>query len=174
MSSKPSSAVPTAVSGVPRLLIVDDEVPMQDLLMLFFRERGFAAQACAAASECLRSLEAFAPQAVVLDVHLASEDGLQLVSEIKRVRPGTGVVMFTGMGIQPDLVGEALQRGADGYVSKGGPLDELLLALNRVIPCEVAGNPPSSVPSFDCPCAAGRQAPFVRGTDKTRTPPHAV
>ena len=135
MSYKPSNVAPNPGSEAPRLLIVDDEVPMQDLLVLFFGQRGFVTQACSTAAECLTSLESFAPQAVVLDVHLAEEDGLKVLSEIKRIRPGTGVVLFTGMGIQPDLVGEALHRGADGYVSKGGPLDELLIALNRVLPC---------------------------------------
>ena len=71
---------------------------------------------------------------MVLDVHLTPGDGMQILSQIKEASPGTKVVMFTGMGYPPDLVEEALKRGADGYVSKGLPLDELLLAVGRALP----------------------------------------
>ena len=64
MSYKPSNVAPNPGSEAPRLLIVDDEVPMQDLLVLFFGQRGFVTQACSTAAECLTSLESFAPQAV--------------------------------------------------------------------------------------------------------------
>ena len=68
---------------------------------------------------------------VVLDIGLANEDGLQLLTDIKAAHPNVRVVMLTGMGFVEDLLVEAHQKGADGYVSKGLPMDELLLAIHR-------------------------------------------
>jgi CheY-like chemotaxis protein len=68
---------------------------------------------------------------VVLDIGLANEDGLKLLSQIKKDHPNLPVVMLTGMGFVEDLLQEAHQKGADGYVSKVLPLDELLMAIQR-------------------------------------------
>jgi DNA-binding response OmpR family regulator len=69
---------------------------------------------------------------VVLDIGLGGEDGLNLLCEIKARHPETQVVMLTGMGFVEDLLEEAQEKGADGYVSKGLPMDELLLEIKRV------------------------------------------
>ena len=70
---------------------------------------------------------------MVLDIGLADEDGLGLLSAIKARNPNIQVVMLTGMGFVEDLLQEAHAKGADGYVSKLLPLDELLLAIQRVL-----------------------------------------
>ena len=70
---------------------------------------------------------------VVLDIGLADEDGLNLLSIIKAQHPSLRVVMLTGMGFVEDLLQEANQKGADGYVSKVLPLEELLLAIQRAL-----------------------------------------
>lgn len=67
-------------------------------------------------------LKSETPDLVILDIILSSEDGLKLLPRIKELRPETKVVMVTGMGYPPDLLQEALQRGADGYVAKGGAM----------------------------------------------------
>jgi DNA-binding response OmpR family regulator len=69
---------------------------------------------------------------VVLDIGLGGEDGLKLLCDIKAGHPDTQVVMLTGMGFVEDLLEEAQEKGANGYVSKGLPMDELLLEINRV------------------------------------------
>ena len=70
---------------------------------------------------------------VVLDIGLADEDGLKLLSTIKAKYPDLRVVMLTGMGFVEELLQEANQNGADGYVSKVLPLDELLSAIERAL-----------------------------------------
>jgi DNA-binding response OmpR family regulator len=68
-----------------------------------------------------------------LDIGLGGEDGLSLLAQIKASHPESKVIMLTGMGFVEDLLQEAHQKGADGYVSKVLPLDELLLTIQRVL-----------------------------------------
>ena len=56
-----------------------------------------------------------------------------MLSTLKSRHPQTKVVMLTGMGFVEDLLQEAQEKGADGYVSKVLPLDELLLAIHRTL-----------------------------------------
>ena len=73
-----------------------------------------------------------------LSISLADEDGLKLLEQLKKSQPALCVIMLTGMGFVEDLLQEAQQKGADGYVSKVLPLDELLLAIQRILK-----NPPA-------------------------------
>ena len=113
------------------VLIVDDEAQMRELLSLYLSQHGYEVSTAGSSTETLKLVEEKQIDIVVLDIGLANEDGLKLLSTIKARRPNTQVVMLTGMGFVEDLLQEAHQKGADGYVSKGLPMDELLLALKR-------------------------------------------
>ena len=113
------------------ILIVDDEEQMRELLSLYLTRHGYEVSTAGSSKETLEIVEQKQINIVVLDIGLADEDGLKLLSSIKSLRPETQVVMLTGMGFVEDLLQEAHQKGADGYVSKGLPMDELLLALRR-------------------------------------------
>ena len=117
-----------------RVLIVDDEKEICELYRIFFEQEGIYTAAAHTAAACLSALRVEQPDVVLLDINLAHEDGLSVLSQIKEARPQTRVVMMTGMGFVDDLLREALNRGADGYVSKGIPRDELVKAVSRVMP----------------------------------------
>ncbi len=119
-----------------RLLIVDDEPQIRELLGLYLEQKGFEISRAGTSQECLDLVASFEPELVVLDINLAEEDGLKLLTQIKVQHPDTKVVMLTGMGFDDDLLREALSRGADGYVSKMLPFDELLAAIRRVLPVQ--------------------------------------
>jgi len=112
-------------------LVVDDEPQIRDLLSVYLVRQGFDVVTAASSQETLESLDKNAIDMVVLDIGLADEDGLKLLEDIKKNRPKVRVVMLTGMGFVEDLLQEAHQKGADGYVSKIVPLDELLTAIKR-------------------------------------------
>ena len=114
-----------------RILVVDDEPQIRDLLSVYLIRQGFDVVTAASSQETLESLNKNAIDMVVLDIGLADEDGLKLLEDIKKNRPKVRVVMLTGMGFVEDLLQEAHQKGADGYVSKIVPLDELLTAIKR-------------------------------------------
>ena len=113
------------------VLIVDDEEQMRDLLSLYLQKHGYEVSVASSSTETLRIVDERQVHMVVLDIGLGGEDGLKLLAAIKKRRPDTQVVMLTGMGFVEDLLIEAHQKGADGYVSKGLPMDELLLAIHR-------------------------------------------
>ncbi len=114
-----------------RILVVDDEPQIRELLSVYLSRQGFHVITATSSDETLAALEQTPVDMVVLDIGLADEDGLKLLEAIKKGRPHLRVVMLTGMGFVEDLLQEAHQKGADGYVSKIVPLDELLMAIKR-------------------------------------------
>lgn len=116
-----------------RILTVDDDTQLRDLICLYFEEKGFAISAASDASDAMAKVASDQPDVVVLDINLGKDDGLKLLSRIKEHNPQIRVVMMTGFGYDDELLREALQRGADGYVGKALPMEELLGSVNRVL-----------------------------------------
>jgi DNA-binding response OmpR family regulator len=114
-----------------RILVVDDEPQIRDLLSVYLIRQGYQVSTAASSQETLELLGREPVDMVVLDIGLADEDGLKLLEDIKKRQPNVRVVMLTGMGFVEDLLQEAHEKGADGYVSKIVPLDELLTAIRR-------------------------------------------
>jgi DNA-binding NtrC family response regulator len=116
-----------------RILVVDDEPQIREMLSMYFDRHGYEAASAANSNETLRAVTETRVDVVVLDIGLAEEDGLRLLEQLKAQDPRLPVIMLTGMGFVEDLLQEAQQKGADGYVSKVLPLDELLLAVQRIL-----------------------------------------
>ena len=115
------------------LLVVDDEPQIRELLSVYLARQGYRVSTAASSEETLKVVKAGGVDLVVLDIGLAGEDGLGLLTTLKAKKPGLRVVMLTGMGFVEELLEEANQKGADGYVSKVLPLGELLLAIRRIL-----------------------------------------
>jgi DNA-binding response OmpR family regulator len=116
-----------------RILVVDDEPQIREMLSMYFERHGYDAATAGDTAETLRIVNDSKVDVVVLDIGLAEEDGLKLLEQLKKDHPALRVIMLTGMGFVEDLLQEAQQKGADGYVSKVLPLDELLLAIQRIL-----------------------------------------
>jgi DNA-binding response OmpR family regulator len=113
------------------ILVVDDESEIRQLLSMYLQKQGYDVSTASTSSETLSCLAASPVDIVVLDIGLAQEDGLRLLENLKTSHPNVRVIMLTGMGFVEDLLQEAHDKGADGYVSKVLPLDELLIAIER-------------------------------------------
>jgi DNA-binding response OmpR family regulator len=133
MSQEEQFMLQSGEANMGHILVVDDESQVRDLLALFFRKRRFKVTTASSSTETLQAAEADKPDLVVLDIGLDQEDGLKLLDALKTRWPAIKVVMLTGMGYVDDLLQEAQQKGADGYVSKVLPLDELLTTVQRVL-----------------------------------------
>ena len=116
-----------------RLLVVDDEEHILEMLVAYFARQGFAVDTANTLASAQTKLQETAYRVVILDIMLAGESGLQLLTELKRARPDSRVLMFTGLGYDADLMGQALDKGADGYITKGMPMEDLLIAVRRVL-----------------------------------------
>jgi DNA-binding response OmpR family regulator len=113
------------------ILVIDDEEQIRELIGIYLRKQGFEVASAGTSQDAMALLAQRLPDLVVLDIGLADEDGLRVLVDIKKAFPGVKVIMLTGMGFVEDLLQEAVQKGADGYVSKVLPLDELLMAIQR-------------------------------------------
>ena len=116
-----------------RILVVDDEPQIREMLSMYFSSHGYNTVTAGDSTEAMRAVEESKVDVAVLDIGLAEEDGLKLLEQLKAQHPDLHVIMLTGMGFVEDLLQEAQQKGADGYVSKVLPLDELLTAIQRIL-----------------------------------------
>ena len=115
-----------------RLLIVDDETSIRNVLRQLFEYEGHQVGMAASGREALGSLEEGPVDAVFLDVKMPGEDGLDILAEIRERHPGTQVVMISGHGTIDTAV-EATRRGAFDFLQKPLDTDRLLLTLRNVL-----------------------------------------
>jgi len=108
-----------------RILFVDDEAPIRELLSLYFRKKGCEVATATTAREAtaLAGQKQFA--LAILDINLAGENGLELLSYFKTNYPQLPVIIFTGLADDEDLLDQAMARGASGFMRKTQSLDEL-------------------------------------------------
>jgi DNA-binding NarL/FixJ family response regulator len=69
--------------------------------------------------------------AVVLDIRLKDSNGIDLIPKIRTLLPDAPIVIFTGLGYRDEEMKRALTLGANGFVSKMLPPEELYAALIR-------------------------------------------
>jgi DNA-binding NtrC family response regulator len=115
------------------ILVVDDEAPILELLSDYFKKHGYEVSSAGNAADALRLLQEKPPHLVILDVLLADTDGLEVLGQIKAAHPKLRVIIMTGIGFDEELLQDAVQKGAAGFVSKTAPLDQLLTEANRIL-----------------------------------------
>jgi two-component system, NtrC family, nitrogen regulation response regulator NtrX len=117
---------------VARLLIVDDETSIRNVLRQLFEYEGHQVAMAASGREALGLLAEGPADAVFLDVKMPGEDGLDILAEIRERHPGTQVVMISGHGTIDTAV-EATRRGAFDFLQKPLDTDRLLVTLRNVL-----------------------------------------
>jgi DNA-binding response OmpR family regulator len=131
-----------AVSGdPPRVLVVEDDPTLADVVGRYLAREGFeatfAADGVSGLAAALRSL----PDLVVLDLMLPGMDGLEVFRRLRRVAP-IPVVMLTARGSEDDRI-LGLELGADDYVAKPFSPRELTARVRAVLRRAGGGVPPS-------------------------------
>jgi DNA-binding response OmpR family regulator len=118
----------------PHILFVDDEAPTRELVSMFFRKKGYTVTTAVTADQGRALLDGDSFSLAVLDVDLAGENGMDLLSYCKTRVPSLPVVVFTGLNFDETLMDDARARGADGCMSKTQSLAELLAEVQRLLP----------------------------------------
>ena len=116
-----------------RILVVDDETPIQTLLSYPLQREGYDVVTAADGREALERFEEMTPDLVVLDVMMPRMDGFAVLKELKR-RPSTAgipVIMLTAKAQQEDQV-QGWAAGIADYVTKPFSPGELSGAVERV------------------------------------------
>jgi DNA-binding NarL/FixJ family response regulator len=121
-----------------RLLVADDRARTRRALRALFATRAGVELVGEAADgeEALAAVARLRPDAVLLDVRMPRLDGLAATALIKARWPGVRVVAHS---LAEELRAEALAAGADAFVPKGAPPQELLEALAEPAGCTRAG-----------------------------------
>ncbi len=115
-----------------RVLVVDDEAAIRDLVATVLRYEGFVVEEASSGREALAAAAAFRPALVVLDIMLPDHDGLEVMRRLRRDGLGAGVVFLTAREETQDKVA-GLELGADDYVTKPFSLEELVARVRAVL-----------------------------------------
>ena len=115
-----------------RVLVVDDEKSISDLIATSLRFVGFDVRTAATGSEALTVAEEFKPQAVVLDVMLPDLDGFEVCRQLRSEGLNLGVLFLTAKDGMEDKVA-GLTIGGDDYMTKPFSLEELVARLRALL-----------------------------------------
>src|SRR5690606_10262067 len=118
-----------------RLLVVDDDAEVRQLLCDYLGGQGFRVEGCGDSQALRQTLTREAPDLVLLDVGLPGEDGLSLARYLREHRD-LPVIIISGAGTPLDRI-IGLEVGADDYLAKPFELRELL----RQVWLELRGKP---------------------------------
>ncbi|WP_308250551.1 response regulator transcription factor [Nonomuraea rhizosphaerae] len=114
-----------------RILVVDDDPNLSDLVVMAMRYEGFEAVAAGSGAEAVARVGDFSPDLVVLDVMLPDVSGLEACRRLRRLGHQVPVIFLTAKGRTEDKIA-GLTSGGDDYVTKPFSLEELI-ARTRVV-----------------------------------------
>jgi len=133
-----------------RILIVDDEPDIHDILVPFLQQEGFAVDTAANGPDALAKAGQLAPHIVILDVLMPGMDGREVLRRLRAKDQRTGIIMLSKTG-GPTERGRTIQEGADDYVNKPFEPFEVLTRVQGLLR-RLAANKPSlgNAPRLRC------------------------
>ncbi|WP_245984812.1 response regulator transcription factor [Streptomyces tateyamensis] len=115
-----------------RILVVDDEPDLVEVLCAALRYEGHQALGAATGVQAVRLARDWAPDAVVLDMMLPDLDGMAVLERIHAERPEVRVLFLTAKDALEDRIG-ALAAGGDDYVTKPFSLEEVVVRVRGLL-----------------------------------------
>jgi DNA-binding response OmpR family regulator len=114
-----------------RVLVVDDEPNIRDVLRQYLETAGYDVAGAADGQEALRAIAAATPDLIVLDLMLPGIDGMEVCRRV-RASSATPILMLTARGDEPDKV-EGFRAGADDYVTKPFSPREVVMRVQAIL-----------------------------------------
>jgi two-component system OmpR family response regulator len=115
-----------------RILVVDDESSISDLIATSLKFVGFEVRTAATGSQALTIAEEFKPHAMILDVMLPDLDGFEVCRKIRNEGIEVGVLFLSAKDEMKDKV-QGLTIGGDDYMTKPFSLEELVARLRALL-----------------------------------------
>jgi two-component system, NtrC family, response regulator PilR len=115
-----------------RILVVDDEKSMRDLLSITLEKEGYDVLTAPGGELAIETLHRETVDAVITDLRMPKVDGLQVLRAAKEVSPDTAVIMITAVASTETAV-EAMKLGAYDYITKPFKLDEVNLIVRNAL-----------------------------------------
>jgi two-component system, OmpR family, response regulator len=138
----------TRPDGSPiRVLAVDDESSLTELLSMAMRYEGWQVSTAASGGQAVKVARETRPDAIVLDMMLPDFDGLEVMRRIRAEHPDVPVIFLTAKDSVEDRIG-GLTAGGDDYVTKPFSLEELTARIRAVLRRSALDQPESATLTF--------------------------
>jgi two-component system OmpR family response regulator len=132
-TTRPASAPLRRFDGAPvRVLVVDDENNLTELLSMALRYEGWEVRSAATGMAAVRAAREFQPDAVALDMMLPDFDGMEVLRRMRADNPNVPVLFLTARDAVEDRVA-GLTAGGDDYVTKPFSLEEVVARLRALM-----------------------------------------
>jgi two-component system OmpR family response regulator len=115
-----------------RVLVVDDEPNIVDIVSMALRFQGFTVQSAGNGADALSAVEAFRPDLMVLDVMLPDMEGFEVARRLGARRADVPIVFLTARDATQDKL-RGLSGGGDDYVTKPFSLEELVARIRVIL-----------------------------------------
>ncbi len=116
----------------PKILVIDDDVRLRDLLSRYLTEQGFQVSVLPDARDLDKKLQRDPPHLIVLDLMLPGEDGLAVCRRLRGAGEAVPIIMLTAKGEEVDRI-VGLEMGADDYLPKPFNPRELVARIHAVL-----------------------------------------
>jgi len=123
--------MPDAQAG-HRVLVVDDEPNIAEVVTMALRFQGFTVETAATGREALAAVAKFKPHLMVLDVMLPDMDGFEVASRLGAQRAGVPIIFLTARDATEDKI-RGLSGGGDDYMTKPFSLEELVARIRTIL-----------------------------------------
>lgn len=135
-----------------KLVIIDDEAAILELMTKLCKAAGHQVYGCTTGIDGIAAIRANQPELVIVDLRIGDVNGLDLVSMCRDQFPNTAVIMVTGHGSVETAV-EAMRLGAFDYLTKPFDLGDLIKTVNQALQRN-GGAAASTVPQVALPTAS--------------------
>jgi two-component system OmpR family response regulator len=116
----------------PRVLVVDDELNIAELISMALRYEGFEVEMAGNGTEALAAFERFRPRIIVLDVMLPDFDGFEVARRLGGARSEIPIIFLTARDTTEDKI-RGLTLGGDDYVTKPFSVEELVARIRSIL-----------------------------------------
>ncbi len=116
-----------------QFLIIDDDPSIARFLVTYLRQKGHNSESITEGFQTAAWLAHNDCEVIIVDLKMPKVDGISLISFIRDINITVPIIVFTGMGYDEDQMHAALRAGANGYVSKNLPIEQLYCVLSRVL-----------------------------------------
>lgn len=120
-----------------KIVVVDDEPAMIEVIVTLCREKGHQVFPFNAPSKALEQLDAIAPQVVITDIRMETMTGFDVLRHVRENHRSTAVILITAFGSTETAV-EAMKMGATDYVLKPFKIDELQTRIQKALDFQAA------------------------------------
>ena len=128
----PTRSLSRADGTAPRVLVVDDEQMLADLLSMALRMEGWDVRTAASGFQALQAAREFGPDAMVLDIMMPDLDGMAVLHRLRQSGSDVPVLFLTAKDSVSDRVA-GLTAGGDDYVTKPFSLEEVVARLRGLM-----------------------------------------